>query len=248
MVDAKGEGLLRYSDDFVRLISLASSVVEDLAVVTGFIGRALGDATDDQSARPAVGSHLEKRPSLLSRLSVSNLLALVRYCNYRCRFPHLRVGLFFIERGAALFVHPRATVRFGRRLRIMRDFTGWFCGDVSIGNGVFFNRGCHVSVQNALTIGDHCLFGEMVAIHDENHIPGPGTDPILDRGYVTAPITIGDNVWVGAKATILSGVTIGDNAVIGANAVVTRDVPPYSIAVGIPARVIRTFTPETQQP
>ena len=52
---------------------------------------------------------------------------------------------------------------------------------------------------------------------------------------------IGNNVWVGTKATILQGVTIGDNAVIGANAVVTRDIPANSIAVGAPARVVKTL-------
>jgi acetyltransferase-like isoleucine patch superfamily enzyme len=57
---------------------------------------------------------------------------------------------------------------------------------------------------------------------------------------------VGNNVWVGAKATILQGVRIGDNAVIGANAVVTRDVPANTVAVGIPARVIRAYSSEEE--
>lgn len=208
---------------------------------------ALRAAGEERQARPAE-PHRERRMPPIRQLTARNLLALTRYCYFRCRFPHLQVGLFFIDRGASLFVDRHATVRFGRKIRIMRDFTGWFRGDVSIGDGVFFNRGCHIVVHNALTIGDHCLFGEMVSIHDENHVPGCDQEPIASRGFVTAPIAIGNNVWVGAKATILPGVTIGHNAVIGANAVVTRDVPPNSIAAGIPARVVRALLPETDRP
>jgi virginiamycin A acetyltransferase len=64
-------------------------------------------------------------------------------------------------------------------------------------------------------------------------------------GYSKGPITIGDDVWLGADATILSGVTIGQGAVIGGSAVVAKDVPPYAIAVGNPARVVKyRFDPE----
>jgi acetyltransferase-like isoleucine patch superfamily enzyme len=90
-----------------------------------------------------------------------------------------------------------------------------------------------------LVIGDHCLFGEGVSIHDENHRGGRGDLPVARRGFTTAPIFIGRNVWVGAKATILQGVTIGDNAIVGAHAVVTRDVPANMLALGVPARVAR---------
>jgi acetyltransferase-like isoleucine patch superfamily enzyme len=130
----------------------------------------------------------------------------------------------------------------------MRNFTGSFLGpiQVTIGNNVYFGRGCHVVVRSALTIGDNCLFGEMVSIHDENHVFGRGPEPIASRGLAAAPIVVGNNVWVGAKATILQGVRIGDNAVIGANAVVTRDVPANTVAVGIPARVIRAYSSEEE--
>ncbi len=61
-------------------------------------------------------------------------------------------------------------------------------------------------------------------------------EPLARRGFETAPIKIGRNVWVGAKATILMGVTIGDNAIVGANSVVTRDVPAGATVAGAPAR------------
>lgn len=101
------------------------------------------------------------------------------------------------------------------------------------------NKGCHVVVHDGLSIGDNCLFGEGVSIHDANHVHAGDPLPIAARGFRATPIRIGRNVWVGAKATVLPGVRIGDNAVIGANAVVTRDVPAGTVAVGIPANVVK---------
>ncbi len=177
--------------------------------------------------------------AFIRRLTPHNLAGLSRYLALRLRYRRLRVGLFYIGSSGDIEVGPRAHVSFGPRLRIMRNFTGRFYGRVTIGDDVFFNEGCHVVVLEGLSIGNHCLFGEMVAIHDENHIPGRGPVPIVARGVVTSPIVIGNNVWVGAKSTILSGVHIGDNAVIGANTVVTRDVPPNVIVAGNPTRIIR---------
>ena len=79
-----------------------------------------------------------------------------------------------------------------------------------------------------------------MTIRDQNHRFGPGLTT-AQAGFITAPVTIGDNVWIGAKVMVTKGVTIGENAVIGANSVVTRDIPANSVAVGIPARVIRTI-------
>lgn len=94
-------------------------------------------------------------------------------------------------------------------------------------------------VREGLSVGDHTLFGEGVSIHDDNHVAGRGPEPIASRGFEARPITIGANVWVGAKAVILLGVRIGDNAVVGAGAVVTRDVPACTVVAGVPARIIR---------
>ncbi|MBE7187857.1 DapH/DapD/GlmU-related protein, partial [Jatrophihabitans endophyticus] len=63
------------------------------------------------------------------------------------------------------------------------------------------------------------------------------------QGFTSrGPVVIGDNVWLGAHVVVTSGVTIGERCVVGANSVVTRDLPPFSVAVGAPARVVRTLT------
>lgn len=178
-----------------------------------------------------------------SARSLRDLAAFARYLLLAARFPQLRGQLFFVDSGAAIQIEPRAHVQIDTDLRIMRDFTAHLAGDLRIGRGVFFNRGCHVVVHQELTIGDHCLFGEGVSIHDENHRGGDGSRPRAECGFATAPIHIGPNVWVGAKATILQGVTIGEHAVIGAHAVVNRDVAPWTLAVGVPARAVRSVRP-----
>ena len=179
-------------------------------------------------------------PNRYRRLTYDNVRAMVRYLFLRVQYRNLNTGLFYIGSNSELMIGPSAHVHFGYGVEFMRDCTLHFQGEVNIGNKVFFNRACHIVSLQALTIGDCSIFGEKVSIHDENH-DIEDDSPLPERGMVTAPIIIGKNVWVGAKATILQGVTIGDNAVIGANAVVTRDVPPNSIALGIPARVIRTI-------
>lgn len=171
----------------------------------------------------------------------------VHYMRWCIRFPRLLAHRCNIGSGSRLYIDSKAHLHFGRRVCFRNRFTGDFIGKVTIGYRVHFQPYCHISVWEELTIGDYSIFGEGVSIHDEMHVITTGSDPIADRGFVTKPISIGRNVWVGAKATILSGVHIGDNAVIGANAVVTHDVPAYTVVGGVPARVIREIQPSNEQ-
>ncbi len=168
-----------------------------------------------------------------------NLGGFCRSIVMQLRYRNLHAGLFYLGRGSQIDVGPNANIHFGRSVNFTRDFSGVFYGNVTFGDRVWFNRGCYVSVHGGLSIGDYSMFGEGVSIHDENHVIGSSSEPLPLRGFVVKPITIGKNVWVGAKATILQGVHIGDNAVIGANAVVTHDIPANTIVGGIPARIIR---------
>jgi len=189
--------------------------------------------------RQRADQQMSSAKGALRRMTLRNLAGLARYLSLRTRYKGLHCGLFYIDRGAAFHVGRAASVHIGHNVRIMRDFTGHFEGSAWIGDGVFFNRGCHLVAQQSVRIGDNCLFGEMVSIHDDDHVTGRGTEPIATRGLRTAPVIIGNNVWVGAKASILAGVEIGDNTVIGAGAIVTRNIPPFVVAAGVPARVVR---------
>lgn len=112
-----------------------------------------------------------------------------------------------------------------------------FGKNIKIGKDVFVNSGCCFQDQGGVTLGDGCLVGHNVVFATLDHDKSPSK-----RGDMTAaPIVVGKDVWIGAHATILKGVTIGDGAIVAAGAVVTRDVPPNTIAAGVPARVVKTI-------
>ena len=108
--------------------------------------------------------------------------------------------------------------------------------NIKLGRRVFINSGCCFQDQGGIEIGDGSLIGHQVVIATLNHDP----DPEKRAGMIPAPVKIGRNVWIGAHATILPGVTVGDGAIIGGGAVVTKNIPAYAVAVGVPARVIKS--------
>lgn len=105
-----------------------------------------------------------------------------------------------------------------------------------IGRKVFINQNCTFYDLGGLTLGNDVMIGPNVSLITSGH----PLEPAQRREGVTArPIRIGNNVWIAANVTVIGGVTIGDDAVIAAGSVVTRDVPPATLAGGNPARVIR---------
>lgn len=106
-------------------------------------------------------------------------------------------------------------------------------GRVSIGDHVAINSFCQLYGHGGITLGDEAQLGPGTIVTTTHHDYSGG----LEEHF--RPVTIGRRVWVGANVTILSGITIGEGAVIGAGAVVTHDIPPHTIAVGVPARVVR---------
>jgi acetyltransferase-like isoleucine patch superfamily enzyme len=113
---------------------------------------------------------------------------------------------------------------------------------VRIGSGCFLNLGVMVASMALVEIGDHCMFANGCFISDAAHRFDDPELPVPWQGFTTkGPTRVGDNVWCGAGVVITSGVTVGRRSVIGANSVVTKDIPPYSIAAGAPARVIRSI-------
>ncbi len=113
---------------------------------------------------------------------------------------------------------------------------------VQIGEGTFLNQGVMVAAVDRVEIGAHCMFANGSFITDGNHRFDDPQRPVPWQGFDSkGPTIIGDNVWAGANVVITSGVTIGERCVIGANSVVTGDLPPFSIAAGAPAKVIRTI-------
>lgn len=101
----------------------------------------------------------------------------------------------------------------------------------------FVGPGSQIVARDRVVIGDGTKIAEHVTIRDANH---DRSVPLARKEFVSAPIEIGRDVWIGAKATVLAGVTVGDGATVAAGAVVTKDVPTGAVVGGIPARLLRT--------
>ena len=113
---------------------------------------------------------------------------------------------------------------------------------ILIGAGTFLNIGVMVASLELVQIGDHCMFANGCFITDSSHRYDDPRLPVPWQGFTSrGPTRVEDNVWCGVNVVITSGVTVGQRSVIGANSVVTADIPPFSVAAGAPARVIRTI-------
>ena len=124
----------------------------------------------------------------------------------------------------------------------------------SAGEKIIIGKNCkmgdhvHIAAGEKVYIGENCLFASKIYISDISHgdysdletASNPNTPPD-ERTLVTKPVSIGNNVWLGDNVCVLPGVRIGNGCVIGANAVVNGDIPDNSIAVGVPAKVIKYF-------
>ncbi|MCX2484232.1 acyltransferase [Pedobacter sp. MR2016-24] len=112
-------------------------------------------------------------------------------------------------------------------------------GDVAIGKKSIIGMGC--TVIGPVTIGDNVMLAQNIVISGLNHGYEDVETPPSEQKTITKNIVIGDDTWIGANAVITAGVTIGKHAIIGAGSVVTKDVPPFSIAVGNPAKIIKAY-------
>ena len=124
---------------------------------------------------------------------------------------------------------------------------------IVLGRGLRASPDLHIGAIGEVIVGEHCLFGTGVTIVDHNHggyrgdrMSNPDEPPALRDLVPSGRLVIGSNCWFGDRACVIGGVTIGEGSVIAANAVVVNDVPPHSIVAGIPARVVKAYSPEHQ--
>lgn len=127
--------------------------------------------------------------------------------------------------------------RVGEKVWIAKNFNCDNGKNIRIGSNFTGNFNLTILDIREVTIGDNVMIGPNTLISTVNH----PLDPVGRRKHlgIAKPVTIGDDVWIGGNATILPGVTIGNNVVVGAGAVVTRDIPDNSLALGVPARVVK---------
>ncbi|MDP1794933.1 MAG: acyltransferase [Acidimicrobiales bacterium] len=153
--------------------------------------------------------------------------------------PHCRLGP-----GFTLEVPGRGTFRVGSAVDFRRDFLCEISGDgkVEIGDLTVCTYGVKIQCSTQITIGKGVTLAEGVLVVDGSHRFKDYERPMQQQGFDFHPITIGDGASIMAKSTILADV--GERAFVGAGSVVTEPVPPYSLAVGAPARVVEYFGPD----
>jgi acetyltransferase-like isoleucine patch superfamily enzyme len=161
---------------------------------------------------------------------------------------------FYLERGKRSVIYRsvrKDLVPFRRFslgcFSVVEDFSvlNNAVGDVLIGD--FSRIGIGNTVIGPVSIGNHVCIGQNVVLSGLNHNYHEIDRDISGQGVSVAQITVEDNVWIGAHSVILSGVTIGKHSVVGAASVVSKDIPPYSVCVGNPARVIKQYNFEKKE-
>lgn len=131
---------------------------------------------------------------------------------------------------------------FARKIQskhIKDGVTFFFPQNLSIGKNSSINEGCFLHALGGIEIANGVRIAPQTTIHTYEHGFADASVPIYKQDYIVSKVIIEDDVWIGASVNINKGVTIGKGAVIGGGAVVTKDIPPYAIAVGNPARVIK---------
>lgn len=142
--------------------------------------------------------------------------------------------------GARVRIDRPWCVRIGTRADIEHDVFLKCVDDaasLTLGDFVFIGTASEIDTAHSVTVGAHTLIAPGVFITDHTHNFARGIR-LAAQGSRSAPVVIGEDVWLGARSVVLPGVTIGDGAIVGAGAVVTKDVPPNAIVGGVPARII----------
>lgn len=154
------------------------------------------------------------------------------------RQVYLDHGVYLHACPQGIFIGDRTFVMHGSELHVY-NFRGLPHSGIWVGENCFIGEFCLIRGQGGVHIGRSVLLAPRVQLLAVEHIFQDPRRPVMEQGIIARGIQIGDGAWIGAGAIILDGVTVGEGAVVGAGAVVTRDVPPYAVAVGVPARVIR---------
>lgn len=195
--------------------------------------------------------------SLLYNYQTSTLINTIRINFYSIwiskQFPHIGKNVFFFRKltlVGAKYIQIKDSTTFGYGCiltAIDRYNSQKFSPNISIGTDSHFGEYNHITAINSIIIGNGVLTGRWITITDNAHGKSNYEDLCLPPHkrdlYSKGPVIIGDKVWIGDKVSIMPNVKIGESCIIAANSVVTKDIPPFCIAAGSPAKVIKKIKP-----
>lgn len=138
-------------------------------------------------------------------------------------------------------IHPTSKASFGQDVDIRNNFNLVLGKNANLllEDKIFLNNACSINCLDAIFIGENTLFGENVKLYDHNH--RYDASQVYHKEFITAPIKIGKNCWLGTNVIVLKGVTIGDNVIIGAGCVIHKDIPANSIIVNNQEHLVKSF-------
>lgn len=156
----------------------------------------------------------------------------------------IKIGKSKIARTASLDVEKGGQIMVGDdcevRHHAVLEVSGRYNGSIEIGNHSVIGVGNWLQGSGRIKIGNDVIIGPYVAIVSTNHSYEDVSKPVAQQPLQTGEVIIEDDVWIGAHCTIAQNVRIGAHSIIGANSFVNKDIPPYSIAVGSPAKVVKS--------
>lgn len=183
--------------------------------------------------------------SVLARKIDSSIFKLSRFIGGLV--GHFKIALNpNVKSGRSVYISPSSLVRgVGHGRVILGDHVTIskgahiiaVNGSLFIGDHVYIGPHVHIVANRSISIGRDCQIAEFVVIRDQDHVMGHGL--IRESGMNSGEIVIGENVWIGSKATVLRNVVIGNDAVVGAHSLVRSSVPERHLAAGVPARVVK---------
>lgn len=209
---------------------------------------------------------MPKRVPVKRLRSVGDVREFLRWVPARIRYGKGAFLMSWLRKQWVVLCHPNATIEFGHNVYVGPGFSVWIPeeGSLIVGDGVEFRRDFRAEISEAgrvtigsgsrftysvliqctttIDIGERCMFGQSVILLDGQHRFRDMTRPMLEQGYDFVPLIIEDDAVISSKCTVMA--PVGRRAYVAANSVVSKPIPPYSVAVGAPAtRVVERFGP-----
>ena len=181
------------------------------------------------------------KPFFVCTVAVCRLFppAFCRWLLSWCRYIRGRFGI-----GIRYILVCRLAQSCGENVAVHEGVHLLYPEQLSLGKNISIHPLCYIDAQGDISIGSDVSIAHNVSILSFEHDYSDTSKPIADAPCIPKKIIIEDNVWIGAGVRLLGGVRIGTGSVIGASAVVTKDIPPMSVAVGVPAHVIKSRKPQ----